>query len=165
MDDLQILRIAQDPHDPDFIVCGTRPAEIFISQDNGVQAGSARYSIQPLSVGSSIRHGSPLSISIRANCDTIWITIEIDGVFRSVDRGCNWQRLVNGLHDNDTHDLVFLDQGEQRIILCSTEDGIHRSDDNGGSLASTRYPGSAMGLLPFATAACEKQPHVDCFSR
>ena len=35
MDSLHILQIAQDPNDPDFIVCGTRPGEIFISEDNG----------------------------------------------------------------------------------------------------------------------------------
>ncbi|MGB0440400.1 MAG: SDR family oxidoreductase [Paracoccaceae bacterium] len=34
-DGLHILQIAQDPRDPDFIVCGTRPGEIFLSEDDG----------------------------------------------------------------------------------------------------------------------------------
>ena len=36
MDDLQIMQVAQAPDNPDFIVCGTRPAEMFISENGGL---------------------------------------------------------------------------------------------------------------------------------
>ena len=40
MDGLHILQIAQSPVDPNFIVCGTRPGEIFLSEDNGGNLGA-----------------------------------------------------------------------------------------------------------------------------
>ncbi len=131
MDDLQILQIEQDPRDPDFIVCGTRPAEIFISEDNGetwtrsnLNAGAECWFINTTRVTSI--HFDP------READTIWMTIEIDGVFRSTDRGQTWTRLIDGLADCDTHDLVFIDADDgSRTLLCSTEAGLHKSTDNG----------------------------------
>lgn len=139
MDDLHILQIARHPRDPDFIVCGTRPGEIFVSEDNG---GSWRRS--NLNAGTEcwfINTTRITSIHFDAkDPDTIWITIEIDGVFRSVDRGRSWIRLVRGLADCDTHDLVFVDRDGSRTIFCSTEAGLHRSADNGESWVRVPVP-------------------------
>lgn len=140
MDNLHILRIAQSPHDPDFIVCGTRPGEIFLSEDNGVtwtrsnlDASTECWFINTSRVTSI--HFDP------RDRDTIWITIEIDGVFRSTDRGKTWELIIIGLHDNDTHDLVFRDYEDgSRVILCSTEDGVHRSKDNGANWEQLKVP-------------------------
>jgi photosystem II stability/assembly factor-like uncharacterized protein len=131
MDDLHILQIEQDPKDPNFIVCGTRPGEIFISDDNGetwtrsnLNAGTECWFINTSRITSI--HFDPIET------DTIWITIEIDGVFRSEDRGKTWTRLIDGLIDCDTHDLVFIDDEDGgRTVLCSTEAGVHKSIDNG----------------------------------
>lgn len=132
MDDLQILQIERHPQDPSFIVCGTRPAELFISDDDGMtwhrsrlDSGTEVWFINTARVTSI--HFDP------DDEDTIWITIEIDGVFRSTDRGQTWTRLVEGLRDCDTHDLVFFDRDGARTILCSTEAGLHKSMDNGKS--------------------------------
>ncbi|MBT7952889.1 MAG: hypothetical protein HN764_14770, partial [Gammaproteobacteria bacterium] len=54
-------------------------------------------------------------------------TIEIDGVFRSKDRGVTWELVVDGLRDNDTHNLVFIGEKDKRTIFCSTEAGLHKS--------------------------------------
>ena len=130
MDSLHILQIARDPRDPSFIVCGTRPGEVFVSEDDGeswtrstLDASTECWFINTSRVTSI--HFDP------RRRDTIWITIEIDGVFRSDDRGRSWRSLNTGLHDNDAHDLVFRDDGDRRTILCSTEDGVHRSVDDG----------------------------------
>nr|WP_281719408.1 hypothetical protein [Nitrosomonas nitrosa] len=141
MDDLHILQIAQHPSDPDFIVCGTRPGEIFISEDNGdswrrsnLNAGTECWFINTTRITSI--HFDPKA------SDTIWITIEIDGVFRSTDRGRSWSRLVDGLADCDTHDLVFVDrEGASRTIFCSTEAGLHRSTDNARTWTRVSVPG------------------------
>lgn len=133
MDGLHILQIAQAPHDPNFIVCGTRPGEIFISEDNGetwtranLDASTECWFINTSRVTSI--HFDP------KDEDTIWITVEIDGVIRSTDRGKTWELIIRGLHDNDTHDLVFRDYEDgRRTILCSTEDGVHKSTDNGAT--------------------------------
>lgn len=131
MDALQILRIAQHPTDPDFIVCGTRPGEVFLSEDAGtswvrsnLNAATECWFINTTRITSI--HFDPVET------DTIWVTIEIDGVFRSRDRGRTWVRLVEGLADCDTHDLVFIDTPDgARTILCSTEAGLHKSIDGG----------------------------------
>ena len=131
MDDLQILQIARHPADPTFIVCGTRPAELFISEDDGdtwrrstLDAATECWFINTTRITSL--HFDP------CDSDTLWVTIEIDGVFRSVDRGRTWTRHVEGLADCDTHDLVFIDRGNgDRTILCSTEAGLYRSDNDG----------------------------------
>jgi photosystem II stability/assembly factor-like uncharacterized protein len=138
MDDLHILQVARHPKQPEFIVCGTRPAEIFVSEDNGkswkrsnLNAGTECWFINTCRV-TSIHFDS-------RDADTIWITIEIDGVFRSSDRGRTWTHLSEGLVDRDTHDLVFLERNDgSRTILCSTEAGLHQSADNGDSW--TRLP-------------------------
>lgn len=140
MDDLHILQIEQDPKDPDFIVCGTRPSEIFISRDNGESwtrsnlNGSTECWFINTSRVTSI-HFDP------RDADTIWITIEIDGVFRSTDRGETWTRLIDGLADCDTHDLVFIDDDDgSRTVLCSTEAGLHKSTDNGRNWSIVPVP-------------------------
>lgn len=131
MDDLQILQIEQHPQDPNFIVCGTRPSEIFISEDNGLNW--MRSNLNASTECWFINTSRVTSIQFDPkDTDTIWITIEIDGVFRSTNKGRSWTRQVNGLVDCDTHDLVFLDDNDgSRTILCSTEAGIHKSIDNG----------------------------------
>ncbi|MCR9138532.1 MAG: hypothetical protein NXI27_21200 [Alphaproteobacteria bacterium] len=140
MDQLHILKIAQDPHDADCIVCGTRPGEIFVTEDNGeswtrstLDASTECWFINTSRVTSI--HFDP------RDRDTIWITVEIDGVFRSTDRGKTWQLIIRGLHDNDSHDLVFRDHDDgSRTILCSTEDGVHRSFDNGETWEQMKIP-------------------------
>ncbi|MEM1261652.1 MAG: hypothetical protein AAGH76_04615 [Pseudomonadota bacterium] len=132
MDDLHILRIARHPRDANFIACGTRPSELFISQDDG--ESWMRCDMNSCTECWFINTSRVTGIHFDPrDDDTLWVTIEIDGVFRSTDRGKTWTRHVTGLRDNDTHDLVFIDSDDARTVLCSTEAGLHRSDDNGES--------------------------------
>jgi photosystem II stability/assembly factor-like uncharacterized protein len=130
MEDLQILQLAQHPSDPDFIVAGCRPHEVFISHDGGTVWRRCRISdrVQADFIN------TPRVTSIQFDPtlpDTIWLTIEIDGVFRSDDRGVTWRKLVKGLRTDDTHNLIIFDDLGPRRVLCSTELGLHRSDDEG----------------------------------
>ena len=139
MDDLHILQIAVSPDDPDFIVCGTRPAEIFISEDSGLTW--TRSNLNAAAECWFINTSRITSIQFDPlDSDTIWISIEIDGIFRSQDRGKHWVRLVDGLIDCDTHDLVFIDNDNERTILCSTEAGLHKSLDNGQNWTHVPIP-------------------------
>lgn len=133
MDDLQIQQVARCPADPAFIICGARPGEIFISEDDG--RDWQRCDLNIATECWFINTTRVTSIQFDpADADTIWITVEIDGAFRSTDRGRTWQRLVNGLRDNDTHNIVFGNGARgARAVFISTEAGLHKSLDEGAS--------------------------------
>ena len=146
MDDLQIHQVARCPDDPDFIVCGTRPGEIFKSEDNGLTW--RRCNLDAATECWFINTTRVTSIQFDPDdSDTIWITIEIDGVFRSRDRGDTWERLVDGLRDVDTHNLVFIGKPGKRTIYCSTEAGLHKSTDEGQSWRHVPVPQSPWPYL------------------
>lgn len=130
MDGMHILQIGQHSHDANLIVAGTRPAAIFISEDGG-----ATWYKAPVGNASKCEFiNTPRVTSIQfdpVDRDTLWATIEIDAIWRSRDRGRTWQRLADGLRTDDTHNLVIFDTLGKRRILCSTELGLHRSDDDG----------------------------------
>ena len=130
MDDLQILQVAQAPHDPDFIVAGCRPHEVFISEDGGLRWRRCRISERVQAEFINTPRVTSIQFDPRDR-DCIWITIEIDGIFRSDDRGATWRKLNEGLRTDDTHNLIVFDDLGARRVLCSTELGLHRSDDNG----------------------------------
>ncbi|MEM7300230.1 MAG: YCF48-related protein [Pseudomonadota bacterium] len=140
MDPLHIQQVKQHPKDPDFIVCGTRPGEIFVSENGG--ESWRRCNLNTATECWFINTTRVTSVAFDPSHDnSIWITVEIDGVFRSDDRGHTWTRLVDGLHDNDTHDLAFRDYGNgKRTILCSTEESMHRSTDEGQSWQQILIP-------------------------
>ena len=78
MEGLHILQVAQCPADPDCIVCGTRPAEIFISEDNG--ATWTRSNLDASTECWFINTSRVTSVHFDPKeADTIWITVEIDG--------------------------------------------------------------------------------------
>ncbi len=142
LDDLQILQIAQSPHDADIIFAGTRPAQIYRSLDGG--ASWSRLELANLSECWFIN--TPRVTSIRfdpVEPETVWATIEIDGLYRTSDLGETWEKLNEGLVSDDTHNLVFFDDADARTLLISTEEGLHRSVDNGESWRLVEVPEAA----------------------
>ena len=141
MDGLHILQIGQSPHDADVVFAGTRPAQLYRSADGG-------RTWRRCDVGNSVECefiNTPRVTSIHfdpRDRDTIWITIEIDGIFVSRDSGESWEKCIEGLKSPDTHNLVFFDDevGDGRTILCSTEEGLHRSRDEGRSWQFVEVP-------------------------
>lgn len=155
LDNLQIMQLAQAPHDPDIIVAGTRPADIYLSRDGG-----ETWFLCPLPNSNEADFiNTPRVTSIhfdpwhRAG---LWVTIEIDGVFYSGDGGETWEKRSDGLISIDTHNLVFLDRPEGRQILCSTEEGLHRSLDHGKTWQHEEVP-----QAPYVYFRCMKKREDD----
>jgi len=141
MEDLHILKIAQAPYDPGFIIAGTRPAELFRSQDDGI-------TWDHLCLDNSVE--APFINTHRVTSikfdpkhkNMIWVTIEIDGLWRSSDGGDNWEYLGDDLPDQDTHNVEIIDFDDERWILIATEVGLYRSKDDGRTFHHIAVPES-----------------------
>lgn len=146
MDGLHILQIAWSPFDPNVIVAGTRPARIFRSADAG--ATWAECALQNAAVCEVINTPRVTSIQFDPlDEQTIWVTIEIDAIYRSTDAGRTWRRFNAGLLTDDVHTLLIIDELDARVILASTEEGLHRSDDGGATYR--HVPVAATPLVYF----------------
>jgi photosystem II stability/assembly factor-like uncharacterized protein len=138
LDGRSIWQIVQSPHDPELLLAGTQPAELYRSEDGG-------------------RHWSRIDASLAQQCvfvnrtrvtkilfdpgdsRLIWAGIEIDGVYRSEDRGKTWKRCANGLISDDVHGLaVVRDPAGRRKLFCTTNRGLHVSEDDGDAWAMQR---------------------------
>ena len=139
LDGLHILKMAQSPHDADVLVVGTRPAELFISRDGGSTWEDAN-----LPVDSECDFiNTPRVTSIQFDPkekDTLWVTVEIAGILVSHDAGRTWAHVTEGLRTPDVHNIVIVDELPERVIYCSTELGLHRSDDGGQSFKHVPVP-------------------------
>ena len=142
MDDLHIQQIAQAPHDADIIFAGTRPAEIYRSLDGG--ASWTRCDLGNAKECDFINTPRVTSIQFDpVQNETVWVTIEIDGVFKTDDLGISRQKCNGGLLTDDTHNLVVFDNGTNgRRVWCSTEEGLYRSTDNGAHWTPHEIPGA-----------------------
>ncbi|RMF07619.1 MAG: hypothetical protein D6763_11825 [Alphaproteobacteria bacterium] len=134
MDGLHILKLTQCPANSDLIIAGTRPAELFRSEDGGLT-----WEWTPIANKTEVPYiNTPRVTSLQFDPEVagkVWMTIEIDGVWRSDDAGKSWVRLGTDLPDQDTHNVVILRQDGKRVVLCTTEIGLFRSEDEGETFA------------------------------
>ena len=139
MDGLHILKVVQSPHDPNFIMAGTRPAELYRSTDDGITW--KRLAIRSRIEAPYINTNRVTSIKFDPrDPSTIWVTIEIDGLWRSTDAGETWRKLGLDLPDEDLHNIEIVDFPNERWILVATEIGLFRSSDNGISFHKVEIP-------------------------
>ncbi len=128
-----IWSIAIDPRDPQRMICGTRPAGFWCSPDAG---RSWHAQLAPgMRAFSEIVRGPTRVTQILfdpIDPDTVWAGVEIGGIFRSTDRGVTWTQLENGLVSSDVHGIaVSRDASGAKVLLASTNYGLHMSRDNG----------------------------------
>ena len=88
--DRPIWSLAFDPHDPDRIYAGTRPG-VFASQDRGTSFAELMTSI---STQCAIGVPRTTNVVVDPNdANTVYASVEIDGLHRSRDRGATWESL------------------------------------------------------------------------
>jgi Sortilin, neurotensin receptor 3,/BNR/Asp-box repeat len=152
----QIWSILLHPANPDLMLAGTCPAQIFRSLDGG-----KTWSERP----ARLEQHCPRIMHTRVTCflggepspQTLWAGVEIDGLWRSTDQGETWEPAGSGLSSRDIHGLVRLAAagGKPERLLATTNNDINASDDGGLTwrpLNIGRWlPHSycrALGLLP-----------------
>jgi photosystem II stability/assembly factor-like uncharacterized protein len=128
---LQIWSILLLPHAPEVIVVGTCPARLFRSDDGGQTWTEG--AVRMLQECPRIMRTRVTTIIADPNePDTIWAGVEIDGIYRSQDRGRTWHKLGTGLSSLDIHGLVIVPgNGQVRRLLASTNNDMNLSTDNG----------------------------------
>lgn len=130
LDTLPIWSFARDPKDPDWILAGTQPAEIYRSQDRGK-------TWTPLGVGFARECPAVLVPRVTQilidpeDTNAIWATVEIDGIWRSLDRGKTWTKHIAGVKSQDGHGAALVRKNGKRVVFLTTNEGLHVSHDDG----------------------------------
>jgi photosystem II stability/assembly factor-like uncharacterized protein len=123
----QIWSLLLVPHNPDTIVVGTCPAQIFVSAD----AGKSWWEGATTMVADCPRIMYTRVTSLLAdpdNLEILWAGVEIDGLHQSRDQGRTWQRTGQGLTSQDIHALAMV---PGRAFLAATNNDINLSTDGG----------------------------------
>lgn len=135
-----VWAVLQAPDAPDTLYAGARPAALYRSEDAG--ATWAPMAVSGLADFSPINNGPTRVTQLLADPlepEMLWATIEIGGIFRSRDRGRTWTAMTQGLASHDVHGIAVLKgPGGRRILLATTNVGLHRSDDDGAHWALQR---------------------------
>ena len=137
-----VWAIAVHPKNPDYIIAGCRPAAFHRSLDAG-QTWEV-LNVPNLQTFSTINMGATRVTQIvfdPLDSTRIWVTVEIGGIFFSHDGGTHWESRDQGLISTDVHGLAVLDKPDgQRILLATTNRGLHRSTDGGENWVFQKIP-------------------------
>lgn len=130
-----VWAVAQSEKAPDVIFAGTCPASVYRSQDRGKNWQACK--LPDLAQFSDINRGPTRVTQILfdpIDDRTIWVTVEIGGIYRSTDGGDTWTLLTQGLVSADIHGvLATRDAGGKRLMMATTNRGLHYSRDAGDS--------------------------------
>ena len=140
--DRQIWSIAVDPTDPDCVYLGTQPRG-FRSTDGG-----ATWHEMAIPVVDECLVGAPRTTTVVVDPrdpSVVWAGVEIDGVFRSQDRGATWSRCadlgatpLNG----DVHSVAIRPRADgTATVMVGGPFGLTRSADEGETWELTPLPG------------------------
>lgn len=148
----QVWAVAVDPHDGDTIMVGTRPGGIHRSRDGG-----RTWTELPVGMDETCSIGKTrvTSLTFTATPGEIWASVEIEGLWHSVDGGDSWTRheLSGGKallgrdevwkdeRHSDIHEVVT-GPGERggSTVYVAAPIGFFASEDGGSSWRGSRYP-------------------------
>ena len=128
-----VWAVAIHPLNPQHWFIGSRPAGICRSRDVG-QTWQTLH-VPDLQQFSTINMGATRVTQILfdpMNPQTLWLTVEIGGIYVSHDGGDTWHGRDQGLISTDVHGMAILDKPDgQRLMYATTNQGLHRSTDGG----------------------------------
>jgi photosystem II stability/assembly factor-like uncharacterized protein len=142
---LQIWSILMLPHQPEILLVGTCPSRLFRSDDGG-----RTWTQPPVRMLQEcpriMRTRVTTLMADPVEPDTLWAGVEIDGIYRSQDRGRTWQKAGRGLSSQDIHGLAIVPgNGTPKRLLASTNNDLNLSTDNG----ATWQPLEVRRFLPW----------------
>ena len=139
MDGMPIWSLQHAPHDAELIVAGVSPGALYRSRD-GARSWE-RLSLRiPETCMFNLTSRVTQIVFDPIDRDTIWASVEIDAIHRSVDGGETWTRLSNGLTTDDVHGIEVVREGDRRVVLAAVNRGVHRSEDDGESFERVALP-------------------------
>lgn len=128
-----VWAVAIHPLNPQLWFIGSRPAGICRSRDAG-QTWQTLH-VPGLQQFSTINMGATRVTQILfdpMDPQTLWLTVEIGGIYVSLDGGDTWHARDQGLISTDVHGMAILDKPDgQRLMYATTNQGLHRSTDGG----------------------------------
>jgi photosystem II stability/assembly factor-like uncharacterized protein len=150
----QIWSILLLPNSPDTLLAGTCPSRLFRSEDGG--RNWTEPAVRILQECPRIMHTRVTTLTADpTDPDTVWAGVEIDGLFRSHDRGMNWQPLGRGLSSRDIHALAILPgNGRSKRLLAATNNDLNLSTDDGENW----QPLQVGKMLPWSYCRTLAQP-------
>lgn len=127
----QIWSLLLLPHAPDVLLAGTCPSRVFRSDDGGRSWEEAGVSM--LQECPRIMHTRVTTLlADPEDGDTVWAGVEIDGLYRSRDRGRTFGPVGEGLSSRDIHALAVVPgNGRGRRMLAATNNDLNASEDGG----------------------------------
>lgn len=146
-----VTALAMSPGNPDVILAGTQPGALYRSEDAGQSWKKLDVSIKPYASSGFFEDPRSIAAGMRAERPEArhwtrvtqivfdardpmlaWAGVEIGGAWRSRDGGVTWTHCSNGLRSLDVHGFA-VDGGTSRIVFATTNDGLHKSNDDGES--------------------------------
>ncbi|MGW2570001.1 WD40/YVTN/BNR-like repeat-containing protein [Streptomyces sp. NPDC001537] len=145
MNDQTIWSLAIDPNDADFVIAGTGApsrAAVFRTADAGAHWDRLPPQIPEFCAGVSKPRVLTATVD-RYDPKNLWFGIEEGGLWRSRDRGDNWDRidgtpasLPDGVTNSDIHCVLVL-QGPPKTIVCVVVNALFVSQDDGRTWTRT----------------------------
>jgi photosystem II stability/assembly factor-like uncharacterized protein len=130
LNDKQIWSILLLPDDPNVILVGTCPPQLYRSEDGGKTWHQPKIEIAqecPRIIYSRVT----TLLADPTDPATVWAGVEIDGIFRSRDAGLTWMPIGAGLSSRDIHSLAIVPHNGTTRMLAATNNDLNLSNDGG----------------------------------
>jgi photosystem II stability/assembly factor-like uncharacterized protein len=143
---LQIWSVLLLPDAPEVILAGASPSRLFRSADGG--RTWTEPPVRMLQECPRIMHTRVTTLAADPiDPAIVWAGVEIDGLFRSRDRGQTWEAVGRGLSSRDIHALVIVGgNGRPKRLLAATNNDLNLSTDDG----ETWQPLGIGQILPWS---------------